>query len=77
MRGLMKKTYFEYEDGDEYVIPSVKVQEGPEEFGCGFCWDKRKKQTKERKNSQDCVEQKSKPVFFSGACSAVIKNSCP
>ncbi len=43
----MKKTYFEYEDGDEYVIPSVKVQEGPEEFGCGFCWDKRKKQTKE------------------------------
>ena len=33
----------DYNDEDK-VLSSKRVEE---EFGCGFCWDKRKKQTKE------------------------------
>lgn len=43
----MKKVYVEYEDGEEYVTPFVKIQQEVEEFGCGFCWDKKKLKNKD------------------------------
>lgn len=33
-----------YEENDDYETPQEYVEE---EFGCGFCWDRRKNKTKE------------------------------
>lgn len=41
----MKKR-FDYDEGEEYTTPFVKIQT-VEEFGCGFCWDKKKLKNKD------------------------------
>lgn len=42
----MKKRYYEEDYEDDF--PTVEVEENLEpEFGCGFCWDKRKQVNKE------------------------------
>ena len=41
----MKKRYIDYDD--ESYEESDTFQKQEEEFGCNFCWDKRRKQSKE------------------------------